>query len=385
MAFWLPMGFNRADGTTPLPANPQGSAGGTKVVGTPDPVGMRTKFGDSTNDKVEEEVDSPEIERAEQATFQHRLKTSWANCLALIPMLGRGTFVDDSFGNVWRILSSKIQSARGGDRGTLSIVAESISFDSPPDEYQLVPVELGINIIKHPRYFTVLYPSPADFSTTVGKGTQTSTVANVKQAIIRAIQTYQDSPFFPSANNVNGLIQNQVINAITASKIPVQSGSATNTIDTTAGAGSAACLLAQAAAGEIIQKLWNQEDNPYIVGFEIKWKQYFFAPVFENPGGYIETPVGIVPDYFLSHSQFGPDTIFDQMALLNPQSYSTDGTSSGSVNISWLRKADEVFYERTWFAVTRTWVGSPVGHWDAQLYTQGPRPTTPGDYLTLAS
>ena len=141
--------------------------------------------------------------------------------------------------------------------------------------------------------------------------------------------------------------------------------------------------MAVAAAGEIIQKLWYQEDTPYVAGFQVTWSQYYFAPVYENPGGYVENPFGIVPDYFLSPSQDGSNTIFDLMAQINPQCYSDNGSSNGNVNISWLRKADEVEYQRTWFKVTRTWIGSPIGHWDAQIYSGGERPQLPANYLPL--
>jgi hypothetical protein len=141
--------------------------------------------------------------------------------------------------------------------------------------------------------------------------------------------------------------------------------------------------IAVAATKEIISKLWRQEDTPYLTGFQIIWKQYFFRPVFLNPGGYIENPVGIVPDFFISPSQDGSDTIFDQMAQFNPQSYSSDGTSTGAVNISWLRKSDEEEYQRTWFAVPHVWLGSPIGSWDADLYTQGNRPQNASQFDQL--
>lgn len=387
MAFWLPFGFNRADGETPLPPQPTGSSGGTNIVGTPTPAGDLVIFSNSGNvPTVEEEVDSPEIERAEQATFQHRFKMSWAAALSYIVVLGRGTFVTDSFGNTWRVLSSKIQSMRGG-MASLSVVAESISFDSPPDDYQMIPVELGIDIIKHPRYFFALYPSGNDFTDVVGTAPNTATRAQVKQAVIRAIQTYRDSPYFPQAGQVtmNGILQNTIINYFIQSIIPTSATSASEiSIDVS---GDPGCLLAIAAGSEIIQKLWNQEDTPYLTGFQITWSQYYFAPVYMNPGGYLEDPFGIVPNYFLSPSQDGSNTIFDLIANTNPQCYSVTGFPDGGVDISWLRKADEVEYQRTWFKVTRTWIGSPIGHWDPQLYLGGPsthRPNVVGDYLSIA-
>lgn len=377
--FWLPSGFDRADGTTYIPSQPVGSGGGPIRIGTPTPVVNLAIFGGTGTEQVQEFPDSPEIERAEQCTFQHRFRTFWEVAKQYIYALGRGTFVHDTNGNIWRVLSSKIQSDRGG-MAILSVTAESISFDSPPDDYQMIPVELGINIIKHPRYFYSLYPVLSDFSTSVGSGGDTATVAQVKQAIIRAIQTYQDSPWMPTANNINGLFQNKIIESLVSGTVPTQVSGVTKQVDTTA---NASCALALAAAQEIIQKLWNQIDNPYMAGFQITWSQYYFAPTFENPGSYIENPVGIVPDYFISPSQDGSNTIFDQIAEINPQCYSTTGASGGNVDISWLRKADEVEYQRTWFKVTRTWIGSPIGHWDAQIFSGGSRPSVPSDYLPL--
>jgi len=380
MSFWLPMGFDTADGSTPLPAQPYGAGGGSRLVGTADPVGMLQVFGDDDGTNVQEPPGSPELERVEQATFRHTFRTTYNNALALIEGLGRGTFVSDRGGRIWRILSSNITKGRAG-YAELSVVAESISFDSPPDDFQIIPVELGINIIKHPRYFYALYPTAADFSTVVGSGGDITTVANVKQAIIRAIQTYQDSPFFPSSNTVNGLVQNNIILGITSGSIDAQVSGTTKTIDYTA---DASCLLAAAAAQEIIQKLWNQLDSPYLAGWQITWSQYYFSPPYLNPGSYIENPFGIVPDYFLSPSQNGSDSIFDFFADDNPQDFSITGDVGGAVDISWLRKADEIEYQRTWFKITRTWVGSPIGHWDAQIFSSGPRPSIPADYLPLA-
>jgi hypothetical protein len=77
------------------------------------------------------------------------------------------------------------------------------------------------------------------------------------------------------------------------------------------------------------------------------------------------------------------DTIFDDLALFNPQCYSSNGTTSGTVNISWLRQSDSVQYARTWFKITRTWVGSVVGHWDVDLYNQNARPSAPSDYRAI--
>ena len=179
-------------------------------------------------------------------------------------------------------------------------------------------------------------------------------------------------------------------------QVPVDLSSPTDTV-----------AIAVAATKEIISKIWRQEDTPYLTAYQVTWAQYFFTPVYMNPGAYIENPVGIVPSYFFEpnavsnsfpqgdlESTFGNldtvgpvtpgnPTIFDKLAKLNPQDYSVDGTSTGAVNISWLRKSDEVEFQRTWFKYTHTWVGSPIGTWDKDIYTQGPRPQNANDFDPL--
>ncbi|MDE2097610.1 MAG: hypothetical protein KGL39_10215 [Patescibacteria group bacterium] len=395
----LPVGFDRADGITSLPAQPLGASNfPAGVVGTHAPPEALIVDGPngSTQQPVNEAVDSPEIERAEQATFSHRLTMTWQQCLYCIQFLGRGTFVKDVAGNIWRILSSKIQHSVGADSGTLTYVAESISFDSPPDDYQLLPVELGIDIIKHPRYSWALLPYVSDQTTFITVGDTNIYYIQIKEALIRMIQSYRDSPIYPDASTINGATQSSIMSQISNGKISVNwpnpnfkssnPVAAVNWDGYNADTPSVNCpyfiiqvpvdignpndpiAIALAAAQEIISKLWRQEDTPYVVGYQITWSQYYFAPVYENPGGYLENPVGIVPDYFLSPSQNGSDTIFDNMVVINPQSYANDGTTTGTLDISWLRKADEVTYERTWFKITRTWIGSPIGHWDNDIY-----------------
>ncbi|WP_155459429.1 hypothetical protein, partial [Streptococcus pneumoniae] len=60
--------------------------------------------------------------------------------------------MEDSYGFLYKVLSARAQRSKG-EQGTLTLVLEAASFDSPPDEFNIVPVELGLNIIKHPRYF----------------------------------------------------------------------------------------------------------------------------------------------------------------------------------------------------------------------------------------
>ena len=423
--FPIPTGFDRADGETYLPGQ-DGFASGR--AGTPTPSQHVAIYGGGS-DKIEEYPDSPEIERAEQATFLHRLKcASWETAKNFISALGRGTFLTDSTGETWRVLSTKIQSQRGGT-ADISVTAESISFDSPPDEFRITPVELNIDIMKHPRYAWALLPYTSGSSTYtwIGDTRQVISYNDVKQTIVRMIQTYRDAPFLASGDNVNGYVQNSIIKTFQASSGTISyvtvtypnssfvktikevtpknnnnywDGNArtrppqnfryyTANISVNLANAADPVVIALAAAQEIISKLWRGEDTPPVTGYEVEWSQYYFAPpqtngnLSFNPGNYIENPIGIIPDYFLSPSQDGSDTIFDYFTRLNPQCFAVNGQPGGILSFSCLRKPDEIDYQRTWFRVTRKWLISMVGHWDKDLMTQKPRPLTAAEYNIL--
>lgn len=402
----LPHFLDRADGTD----------FGAGPVGAPTPAGAITIQGPlgATDYEIQEDVDSPTLERAEQATITKSFHDlTWADACTRILSLGRGGILIDRYNNQIRILSSTIQSQRG-DKATLKIVAEGLSFDTPPDEFTCTPVELGINIIKHPRYYFALNPASDDYNNYVTVGDTDVSLASVKQAIIRAIQTYQDSPFFPSADNINGLIQNNIISQVADSSInvqvpiagfdanakedtpPIWDGYTANLPDgnyryaiVSVPANDEGILMAQAAAQELIQKLWKIEDSPYMVGFEITWSVYYYRPYPLNPGGYVENPITesnpALPDYFYSPSN-PPDTgtsIFDDLAWWNPQCYSDSGMIGGVTNMSCLRKSDTIEYQRTWFKVTRSWLCSAIGVWDPDICSSGDRPQVPSDYHLL--
>ncbi len=430
----FPTGFDWGDGVTNLPNQPIG-AGGFGTFGTPTPTSAITVAlpPGATTQPAQENPDSPEIERAEQATVVHTFKMDWDQGKALITGLGRGTFLQDSFTNITRVLSSKIKRMRG-NQCEITVIAESISFDTPPDEFQIDPIDLGLDLIKHPRYSWALAPVSTDTSTYTVVGDQDINFVQLKSSIIRMIQSYRDAPFFPSEDQVNGLIQSNVLSMLTENSShqtfipvsipvagydpdqdvitpPVWDGVTANlpsgnysrvTINVPVDMSDPddPIVIAIAAAKEIISKLWRQEDTPYLTGWQIRWTQYFFAPTYLNPGGYIQDPLTVVPSYFMQVPDPGTfstllargdvtspfsnqdtispfasgNTILDHIAAINPQSYSDNGRVEGDLNISWLRKADEYIYQRTWFAVTHCWIGSPIGSWDQSLYTQGNRP-----------
>lgn len=358
--------------------------------GTPTPAGAITIFSSQSDNSqpIEEMPDSPEIERAEQATLTHRFTMSWDEGLNQIQYYGRGTILTDSFGNISKVLSAKIQ--RQGAKGCIfSIVAESVSFDTPPDEFQITPVELGVNIIKYPRYF---YAFLAD-----GDG-QPDNLLN--QEVIRCLQNYFENPTAAyrdaltfqlqwSQGQLGTIAGNNSIISPAAINVDLDTGTAIVGAPT----GNYATVypiagtdLAKAAAIEIIQKYWRNEETPYIIGYQIDWSSYYFRPQFLNPGGYVENPISEaspqLPEYFYSPDN-PPDssTIFDQISTFNPQCYSENGAIGGALVLSWLRKADDYEYQRTWFKIHRQWIGSPIGFWDPQLYNSGNRPVVAGDYV----
>lgn len=415
----LPFGFDRGDGVTILPPSVDGSTLVSGTFGTPTPPSVLLIQSANGSDvmSLEEDPESPTIERAEQATSLHSFTMSYQAALMYIGVISRGLLAQDSGGNLWRVLSASIQAQRGG-KATLKVACESVSFDTPPDDFQVNTVDMGIDILKHPRYFPNIFPTVAELGTEVGA---------IKETLIRAVQAYRDSPFFPTTASLaglfNGMVQENVVGLAKAGQFaylvpnPLYDSSKPTAADLDsngnpqAGAGTpggpntvhlvhfypstigqtGSVDLAIAAVMEMITKLWRMEDSPYMPAVEVKWTQYSFLPPDTVLGSYLEDPTFIIPDYFLKPDRFltelpprngigyptaGADNIFALNASLNPQDYSSDG-QGGPIAISWLRKADEVVYQRTWFEITRTWVGSAIGMFDQQLYGAYKRPQGP--------
>jgi hypothetical protein len=296
---------------------------------------------------TEEAPDSPEIERAQQATVTATKSMSWLEAKNQIQFFGLGTIVEDEYGNVFKVLSARIKRAKPS-MATMVITAESLSFDTPIDEFSIQPVELGLNILKHPRYFYAFLGESADEEAR-------------NQMVIRRLQDYMET--------TNSQKRDYMVKELKASiGYAGTAGADQPTLSTTSQI--AGTDWAKYAAMEIIQKFWRGEETPYIVGFEITWSQYYFEPPYLIPGGFIENPlteaVPQLPDYFWQRAD--ATSIFDFVASSNPQCYSDDGTTEGSLNISWLRRSDRIEHQRTWFKITRSWFGSPVGFWDPQLY-----------------
>ena len=412
----LPQGFDRADGlqgrigqaTTGLTAFANGSTSAS--TGSSDIPDQSTSV-----ILLNEAADSPTMERAEQCTIRHRYITNSGDALARWNLYPRGTLVVDSFNNYYRVLSCTYNRLRG-DTVALDIVTEAMSFDSPPDEFNVSPVNLGLDIMKHPRYFYSIMPTSQIPGYTGTPDSPDEEVA--KGAIIRAIQAYRENPWVPTTgvnDNISGSLHDNITSSFQSGKLityklvttfdptipataPVPIGSSPPAvpvagnnpkyqayyIDSTS---STNVQMALAAAKEVIQKLWRMEDSPMVNGIELSWSSYYWRPPSVlNLGSYVEDPIAAgLPDYFYSPAQ-PPDssTIFDGLCSLNPQIYSSTGTGvPGTTKISWLRCADTLEFQRTWFKVTRKWMGAPIGAWDAQFYNQNPRPSVPTDYIPL--
>lgn len=357
----LPNGFDRADGQ-------EGRLGKASPADS-----IKVSDGQLGSEvSTQEHPDSPEIERAEQATLTHRFNMSWDEAVTRIQSLGRGTILQDSYGNVTKVLSSRLQ-RNPGKYATLSVVSEGVSFDSPPDQFRVDPVELGVNILKHPRYFYALQGN-----------NPTERLKN--QAVIRELQNYFENvtsqyrdylshrmlfSLSDSSNDRTGSVLSNGAVVGAASYTPSGQDVTVSPIPGT--------NMAKRAALEIIEKYWRGEETPYVVGWQITWSQFYWRPQYLNPGGYVEDPITQatpqLPPYFGMVDEALGTSIFSALHSFNPQSYSSNGDRDGFTQLSWLRKADAQEEQRTWFKVDRTWVGSPIGYWDTDLYNQDKRPT----------
>jgi hypothetical protein len=435
MSVYLTWGADRALGETvvpgPLPAMdpalPFGTPSGNAIVST-------FPFGYSY--LGEEEVGSPEMERGNQFVVQHSFKMPWATATSIIFNMPKGSVFVDNEGNYWRVITSRLVSI-GMGWGQLTVVSECLSADPPPDEFQITPMDMGIDILKHPRYFPNLYPKSGEFNTIVGV---------IKEELIRAIQSYRDSPYLPSASNLQsnmvGLVQNTITQMMSTGKFnldipnpnfdptkpkvtdnnivsytspiqyppPAQNPGDTNDpfvhlalqVGNLTSDQLQSIQLAQAAAMEIITKLWRMEDTPYIPAVEIAWTSHFYTVPFLDLGARIEDPLLILPDYFvdITRNVFSQpprgtqndqplqppgQSLLDFNASENPMLYSSSQTPPYQLNLSCLRKADQLTVDNGLFNLTRCWICSVIGQFDPQLYAPNQTtPSKPSDYETFA-
>ena len=406
------------------------------IVGTPLPTADFAVYGANASQQfLEEKAGSPRVERAEQCTCEHTLDMDKSTAIRYFDNLPRGTIVSDTQGNIWRVLSCDY--TRDNDLHVqFHYVMESLSFDSPPDDFEINDVSLDLFIIKHPRYWRWLCPYADDAASLPLGDTAVSSIQQIKEALIRICQNYIESPFYPSQNMTQNYIQANIINSLNDGtfQIPVTNPTfkpGSPNVAPVAWDGNAASIpglgnpncpyylvpvtyawqnddpdvgpihMAIAATTELISKLWRQEDTPLIPAYDIVWTQRFFQTVYLNPGSYNEDPRDVVPSYFMGEPQddfqnigliprgyqgvvdvvaaggnldtvpaagAGNGSILDTLVEINPQLFSSDGTSDGNLVISSIRTSDSFHYERTWFAVTHKWKVACVGKWDRDLY-----------------
>ena len=92
---------------------------------------------------------------------------------------------------------------------------EAASFDTPPDEFNIVPVELGLNIIKHPRYLHAF----------LGDGYGSATEQR-NQMVIRLLQDYMNNVSYGFRNSIVKLLYDSIgTEAGTGDQPPAQTGS----------------------------------------------------------------------------------------------------------------------------------------------------------------
>lgn len=411
----LPKGLDRADGLS-------GRLGTRTPSGA---VAYNTKSGNSiSNVPIEEDPGSPTLERGEQCTVRHRFTMAWQQGLSYWSVYGRGTLLEDDEGNFFRVLNTTITHVKP-DLCVLDIVSEALSFDNPPDLFDIVPVNLNLDILKHPRYFLNLMPTnqiPTPLPSNVT--TDTAQQIAVKQSIVRAVQAYKENPFIPTPQAINNMtgslhdtITTNLVNGAGIYAIPcpnfnimypatasIAVGAALPPAATAAGQPNPAyyystfdiktddpngkIALALAAAQEMIGKLWRVEDAPPVTGWEVSWDEFYWIVPPLNPGGYIEDPRNAtppLPDYFYSTAN-PPNpslTIFDLFSVFNPQCYGATGQYNSGTVLSSLRMPDTFVFDRTFWKVTHKWLVSAYGAWDADINSGGNRPTKPSDYRPL--
>lgn len=327
---------------------------------------------------TEEEPGYPTIERGEQCTIVHKFQMSLPNAYTKLHTLGRGCYLVDTALNISRVVSCRVERGKA-NLCYMTVTAESTSFDTPPDKFSVQPVEMGINILKHPRYY---YAFLAD-----GDG-NTNNLLN--QQVVRLLQDYFENTTQVYRDNVYSILRNSLANdGDLTNRFPEGYAKKNARTDTTIKV--TGTDLAKRAGMEIIMKYWRGEETPYLVGFKMVWSRFYWKAQYINPGGVVEDPFfgadvsPQVPSYFYSPEWPDNDskTLFDRLAVYNKQCYSQSGHKADDVSVSCLRQADNMDEDRTWFRMDRSWLVTPFGFWDPQMYKKGDRPQVPTDYLLL--
>ena len=212
-------------------------------------------------------------------------------------------------------------------------------FPNPPDEFDVETVELNPALEKHPRYGALTYN---------------------QRFLVRNANLVDDK-------NLQQQYENLLLN-VSASSPP---GTPATTI-----------ALQITQSQEMLFKQHKGEDSFYLAGYKITYSAYFWLPQFINPGGYIEDPVsqgGLPYLYWSTTGMNNPqNSVFAKTAVYNQNlyapSFATGSLTTPPFGLSWLRQADTLHLNRTWWKLTKTWIGGPIGVWDNELYNQALAP-----------
>lgn len=359
-----PSGLDRTNGLNGFPGTPQPANTIAQQIATPAPGGVQ---GDGSF--FEEDPDSPEFDFGEQGTVRHSFECDPGTFQFLIPVLQRGQMQYDSFNDVSRILNTSAKWLKG-NRVKVVTTAEGLNWGIPPDEFSMEPMEINPDLMKHPRWNN----SYVGAGGSIQPGYDGNALTDIQKGTIRNQLAAQN---LASAASLFAIILGSGQNtdpSVSLNNDPC--GSAI--FPTLAGQWT----IQQSMAWEIISKYWRGEDSFYLPAIVVTYTTYYYeeegAPPM-NPGGYIEDPLSaspfVLPYYFWSLD--GTPNSADSNNKL--QSFAVGNVGNlYSGGVTYLRKADQERYERTWFKRTQTWVGAPTGasgyiYWDPDLYN--PKPT----------
>jgi hypothetical protein len=336
--------------------------------GTATPLGSVVSTADLISGGVifEEDADSPQLEFAEQGTIRHSFRCDTANGFFLAQGLKRGTILEDSTGHFSRVLSTSVNWQKG-NFVQLVVVAESLmTGDVPPDEFNIDPIEFSPSIEKHPRYF--IYDPNNPGPVVSGPGTVTPYVIMTPFDIFLCKNQIQGSDFFTQQTfeTLVGMIPN--LNDPYGSQATAANRSA--------------------AAAELVQKMLLGIESPYIPAFRVTFAKYFFYGAIAlgganvnpnlNPGGFIQDPTDIIPPQYWSVTGTGAlNTNILVPFVLGGAMDTTLCPTFYDRGISWLREADSIIFQRTWFKITSVWTGGPIGQFDPDIYSRFPSPYLP--------
>jgi len=337
---------------TPIPKPIPGVAGMTNNciminnAGTLIPV-------DASVGVFEEYSDSPTIESSEQSTIVHRFYADTITAQSVLLANPRGSTFVDSQGYYSRVVNSSMQPIprTGHVLWNLNITSEAMGsngaglpngdyygFSTQPDEFSVDVVEINPAIEKHPRYSILSYLDRW----------------NVRNADVSDNIDYAN------------LFKQQILNLGNSPEA--------------------------SASLELLYKKHKGEDSFYMGGYKITWSTYFWYPPSAgiNPGGYIEDPIfagGLPYQFWSTNGTNDIQTNIFFLAQQNNLNMYPFPALQWPYGISWLRQMDSLVLVRTWFKLTRSWLGAPLGTWDFDLYGSPPTPLqaneTAGSYANL--